>query len=38
MDIARDMKELHAKSMARLDELAAKTKTLEFEALNGQSV
>lgn len=33
MDIARDMKELHAKSMARLDELAAKHQDLDFEAL-----
>ncbi len=33
MDIARDMKELHAKSMARLDELAAKHQDLGFEAL-----
>ena len=33
MDIATDMKELHAKSMARLDELAAKHQDLEFEAL-----
>jgi preprotein translocase subunit SecA len=33
MDIATDMKELHAKSMARLDELAAKHESLEFEAL-----
>ena len=33
MDIATDMKELHAKSMARLDELAAKHENLEFEAL-----
>jgi hypothetical protein len=32
-DIARDMKELHAKSMARLDELAAKHQDLDFEAL-----
>lgn len=33
MDIARDMKELHAKSMARLNELAAKHQDLNFEAL-----
>jgi preprotein translocase subunit SecA len=33
MDIATDMKELHAKSMARLDELAAKHQELDFEAL-----
>ena len=33
MDIARDMKELHAKSMARLDELAAKNQDLDSEAL-----
>ena len=33
MDIATDMKELDAKSMARLDELAAKHENLEFEAL-----
>lgn len=33
MDIAKDMKELHAKSMARLDELAAKHQDLDFEAL-----
>lgn len=33
MDIARDMKELHAKSMARLDELAAKHQDLDLEAL-----
>ncbi len=33
MDIARDMKELHAKSMAQLDELAAKHQDLDFEAL-----
>jgi len=33
MDIARDMKELHAKSMDRLDELAAKYQDLDFEAL-----
>lgn len=33
MDIATDMKELHAKSMARLDELAAKHQDLDFEAL-----
>lgn len=33
MDIATDMKELHAKSMVRLDELVAKHKDLEFEAL-----
>ena len=33
MDIARDMKELHGKSMARLDELAAKHQDLDFEAL-----
>ena len=32
-DIGRDMKELHAKSMARLDELAAKHQDLDFEAL-----
>ena len=33
MDIGRDMTELHAKSMARLDELAAKHQDLDFEAL-----
>ncbi len=33
MDIATDMKQLHAKSMERLDELAAKHEELEFEAL-----
>lgn len=33
MDIARDMKELHAKSMTRLDELASKHQDLDFEAL-----
>jgi preprotein translocase subunit SecA len=33
MDIATDMKELHAKSMDRLDELAAKHGDLEFDAL-----
>lgn len=33
MDIARDMKELHAKSMARLDELSAQHQDLDFEAL-----
>lgn len=33
MDIASEMKELHAKSMARLDELAAKHQDLDFEAL-----
>ncbi len=33
MDIAGDMKELHAKSMARLDELAAEHQDLDFEAL-----
>lgn len=33
MDIATDMKELHTKSMARLDELIAKEKGLEFDAL-----
>jgi preprotein translocase subunit SecA len=33
MDIATDMKEMHAKAMARLDELAAKEEGLEFEAL-----
>lgn len=33
MDIATDMKEMHAKAMARLDELAAKEEGLEFEDL-----
>ena len=33
MDIATDMKEMHAKAMARLDELAAKEDGLGFEAL-----
>lgn len=33
IDIARDMKELHAKSMARLDELAANHQDLGSEAL-----
>jgi preprotein translocase subunit SecA len=33
MDIATDMQELHAKSTARLDELAAKHQDLDFEAL-----
>jgi preprotein translocase subunit SecA len=33
MDIARDMKELHAKSMVRLDELVAKRQDLDFETL-----
>ncbi len=33
MDIAADMKELHAKSMDRLDELAAKHEDLEFDVL-----
>lgn len=33
MDIASEMKELHAKSMSRLDELAAKHQDLDFEAL-----
>jgi hypothetical protein len=33
MDIATDMKELHAKSMDRLDELAAKHEDLDFGAL-----
>ena len=33
MDIATDMKELHAKLMERLNELAAKHEDLEFEAL-----
>lgn len=33
MDIAIDMKELHAKSMARLEELAAKHQDLDFDAL-----
>jgi preprotein translocase subunit SecA len=33
MDIAADMKELHARSMARLDELAVKHGDLEFDAL-----
>ena len=33
MDIATDMKELHAKSMERLDELAAKIEDLGFETL-----
>jgi hypothetical protein len=33
MDIATDMKELHTKSMDRLDELAAKHDDLDFEAL-----
>lgn len=33
MDIATDMKELHAKSMARLDELAVKHEDLEFDVL-----
>jgi preprotein translocase subunit SecA len=33
MDVAREMKELHAKSMARLDELAAEHQDLDFEAL-----
>ena len=33
LDIATDMKELHAKSMARLDELAVKHEDLEFDVL-----
>jgi preprotein translocase subunit SecA len=33
MDISREMKELHAKSIARLDELVAKRQDLDFEAL-----
>lgn len=33
MNIATDMKEMHAKAMIRLDELAAKEEGLEFEAL-----
>lgn len=33
VDIATDMKELHAKSMLRLDELAAKHEDLDFHAL-----
>ena len=33
MDIATDMKELHTKSMNRLDELAAKHEDLDFDAL-----
>jgi hypothetical protein len=33
LDIATDMKELHVKSMERLDELATKHEELEFEAL-----
>ncbi len=33
MDIARDMKELHAKSMARLGELAAERQDLELKEL-----
>ena len=37
MDIATDMKELHAKSMARLDELAAKHQDLDFEALTAKA-
>ncbi len=36
MDIATDMKELKEKSMARLEELAAKEEVLDFEALRAK--